>query len=174
VYAEKKLFVEKLLNDTCGIELLQFFNENPNWRDFNFYVLMKTLSEASDNSNFKAIISFIVNTEKVISPLNRIFRYMQTKSFWKQSEIEEDSFVRNWRTKPDVSGFDETSKSLAALLQLNSYDLVKGLIRRNEEVSGRRDSDPWMQITDTGIDINHFEGAFFAKDYNPQTDNDFN
>lgn len=174
VYAEKKLFIEKLLIDTCGNELLAFFDENPGWRNLNFYVLMKTLSDSSDNSIFRSIISIIVNTEKVISPLNRIFRYLQTKSFWKQSEIEQDDFIRKWRSKPDVSGFDETLRSLAVLLQLDNYDLVKGLIKRNEEVTGRRDSAAWMQINDIGIDINHFEGAFFDKDYNPHTDNDFN
>jgi hypothetical protein len=171
---EKKMFVDHLLKDTCGTELLPLFNNNPGWRELSFYELTDLLANSSNNPNFKAIIKFIVNTEKVLSPLNRIFRYLQTKSFWTRKEIEENIYIKTWRTTPEVLGFDETSRSLAALLALNNFDLIKGLIKRNEEVAGWRNSAAWMQITDKGIDVNHFEGAFYEKEYVPEFHNDFN
>ncbi|MDP1972820.1 MAG: hypothetical protein Q8J87_07585, partial [Sediminibacterium sp.] len=171
---EKKLFIEKLLDDTCGKELLNQIDNNPDIRDLNFFELIQALTDASSNSNFKSILAYISNTEKVISPLNRIFRYLQTKSYWKNNEIETDSNIKKWRSVFNSSGFDETTKALSSLLTLNNYDLVVGLVKRNEEVTAKRNSAAWMQLTDKGIEVNHFEGADFSKDYGPGKDNDFN
>ncbi|MEO6998449.1 MAG: hypothetical protein ABI112_10230 [Terracoccus sp.] len=172
--SEKKLFIDKLLDDTCGKELLKQINNNPDLRSLSFYELLDALIELSDNTNFKAILGYISNTEKVICPLNRIFRYLQTKSYWKNEEIESDTYIKNWRANFNSAGFDETTRSLAALLILDNYELVVGLVKRNEEVTARRNSAAWMQLTDKGLEVNHFEGAFFREDYNPETHNDFN
>lgn len=171
---EKKMFVTNLLNDTCGTELLPLIDANPDCRDLKFYQLMDILYNSSNNSNFKAIIKFIENTERIISPLNRIFRYLQTKSFWTKKEIEDNQYITKWRSSPNTSGFDEGTSTLASLLSLNNFELVKGLIKRNEEVASKRHSASWMHLTEKGIEVNHFEGSFFEKDYNPKTDNDFN
>jgi len=171
---EKKLFIEKLLDDTCGKELLNQIDNNPHFRDLSFYELIQALTDASSNSNFKAKLSYIANTEKVICPLNRIFRYLQTKSYWKNEEIEADPYIKNWRSTFELKGFDETTRSLATLLTLSNYELVLGLVKRNEEVAARRNSAAWMQFTEKGLEVNHFEGAFFREDYDPETQNDFN
>lgn len=171
---EKKLFIEKLLDDTCGKELLHQIDNNPDFRDLSFYKLIQALTDASSSSNFKAILGYIANTEKVICPLNRIFRYLQTKSYWKNEEIETDPYIKNWRSTFESTGFDETTRGLAALLTLSNHDLVVGLVKRNEEVTARRNSAAWMQLTEKGLEVNHFEGAFFVEEYNPEEDNDFN
>lgn len=171
---EKKLFIDKLLDDTCGKELLQQINNNPDFRDLSFYELIQALTDASSNSNFKAILGYIANTEKVICPLNRIFRYLQTKSYWKNEEIETDPYIKNWRSTFESKGFDETTRSLATLLTLSNHELVLGLVKRNEEVAARRNSAAWMQFTEKGLEVNHFEGAFFREEYDPETQNDFN
>ena len=171
---EKKLFIEKLLDDTCGKELLNQIDNNPDFRDLSFYELIQALTNASSNSNFKAILGYIANTEKVICPLNRIFRYLQTKSYWKNDEIETDPYIKNWRSTFESKGFDETTRSLATLLTLSNHELVLGLVKRNEEVAARRNSAAWMQFTEKGLEVNHFEGAFFREEYDPETQNDFN
>ena len=171
---EKRLFIDNLLNDTCGKELLNQIDNNPDLRDLSFYELIQSLNNASGNSNFKAILNYIANTEKVICPLNRIFRYLQTKSYWKNEEIENDPYIKNWRSTFESKGFDETTRSLATLLELNNYELVLGLVKRNETVAARRNSAAWMHFTEQGLEVNHFEGAFFTSDYNPETQNDFN
>jgi hypothetical protein len=171
---EKKLFIEKLLDDTCGKELLNLIDNNPDFRDLSFYELIQALTDASSNSNFKAILGYIANTEKVICPLNRIFRYLQTKSYWKNEEIETDPYIKNWRSTFESKGFDETTRSLATLLTLSNLELAKGLVKRNEEVAARRNSAAWMHFTEKGLEVNHFEGAFFREEYDPETQNDFN
>jgi hypothetical protein len=171
---EKKLFIEKLLDDTCGKELLHQIDNNPDFRDLSFYELIRALTDTSSNSNFKSILAYITNTEKVICPLNRIFRYLQTKSYWKNAEIENDPYIKRWRSTFESKGFDETTGGLATLLTLSNHELVAGLVKRNEEVSARRNSAAWMQLTEKGLEVNHFEGAFFVADYNPEANNDFN
>jgi hypothetical protein len=171
---EKKLFIEKLLDDTCGKELLHQIDNNPDFRDLSFYELIQALTDTSSNSNFKSILAYITNTEKVICPLNRIFRYLQTKSYWKNAEIENDPYIKRWRSTFESTGFDETTGGLATLLTLSNHELVVGLVKRNEEVAARRNSAAWMQLTEKGLEVNHFEGAFFVEEYNPEADNDFN
>ncbi|MBK9480375.1 MAG: hypothetical protein IPN99_16305 [Bacteroidetes bacterium] len=175
----KKLFVDKLLDDTCGKELLKQINKNLELRDlylknFDLFNLIRQLIASSNNINFISILEHIANTEKVICPLNRIFRYLQTKSYWKNEDIETDLYIKKWRTRFESKDFDETTRSLATLLTLSNYDLVSGLVKRNEEVVARRNSAPWMQITEKGLEVNHFEGAFFREEYDPETQNDFN
>lgn len=179
VGVEKKLFIENLLNDTCGKELLTQINSNLGLRDLflknnELFSLINELIRASNNINFISILEHIKNTEKVICPLNRIFRYLQTKSYWKNEEIETDPYIKNWRSTFESKGFDETTRSLATLLTLSNYELVLGLVKRNEEVAARRNSAAWMQIAGKGLEVNHFEGAFFREDYKPESHNDFN
>ena len=170
---EKKIFIEKLLDDNCGKELLNQININPDIRDLSFFEQLEKLGEESNNVYFKAILNHITNTEKVISPLNRIFRYLQTKSFWKNDAIENDIYIKKWRSSFDTNGFDETTRSLSTLLTLSNYELVEGLVKRNEEIAAKRNSSAWMQFTEKGLEVNHFEGASFREDYNPEAHNDF-
>ena len=174
--AEKQFFTSFLLNDNCNNELLKLFREDKSITDkdskITFYSRLDTLTAMSENSKFINILNYIKNTELVLSPLNHIFRYIQTRSFWKFEEIKEDEYISKWRTIPDTSGFNETSKSLAKLLQLTNIELIKELAQRNDEVSKRRNSASWLRITSTGIEVNHFEGGFLRVEYNPEIHND--
>jgi hypothetical protein len=171
---ERELFIDKLLDDTCGNFLLEQFNNNPEWLNLSFYTLIRNLLASSENPRINDILSYILNTENVLSPLNRIFRYLQTRSYWKNEEIKKDDFIKKWRTTPSISGFDDITLTLANLLNLENLDLVKGLITRNEEVARWRNSSPWMQLTNNGLEVNHFEGGFSVESYDPQNDNDYN
>jgi hypothetical protein len=68
---EKKLFIEKLLDDTCGKELLNQIDNNPDFRDLSFYELIQALTDASSNSNFKAILSLHFKYRKSYLPLEQ-------------------------------------------------------------------------------------------------------
>jgi hypothetical protein len=137
------------------------------------YALLSNLYNESDSEALCGSLEYIRTTESVLSPLNRIFRYLQTKSYWSLNEIQADKYIKDWRTNPDTALLHEPSKSLASLFALPNLDLVKGLIRRNEEVADWRDSKPWMQFSDSGLEINHEEGVFFDEDYNPKTGSDY-
>lgn len=166
--SEKELYVSKLLNDHCEGELLRLFSVKPALKKLaSFYELLAALDGASSNPKFNAVLQLIYNTEKVLSPLNRIFRYLQTSSFWKRTEIECDGYITAWRSNVDTSGFSTELKDLAALFKLSNWELVQGLVQRNEKVCAGRGSAPWIKVTPSGIDMNHFEGAFFREDYDP-------
>lgn len=169
---EKQLFTVKLLQDNCNNELLRLCSADQTITKLPFYELLDKLSASSANQNFTVTLQYIKNTEKVLSPLNHIFRYLQTRSYWKMEDIATDEYISNWRNEPDTSGFGEVSKSLAALLKLSNVEMVKGLVIRNEEVSKRRNSAAWLRLTGVGIEVNHFEGSFLWQDYNPETNND--
>lgn len=170
---ERQIFVDRLLEDKCENELIGLLSKTK-VEKLSFYQLINMLSAASKKQTFKTILNYILNTEKVLSPLDHIFRYLQTRSFWEINEIVIDPFVKNWRTKVDVGGFSEVSLSLAVLLQKSNVELVEGLVARNEEVCNRRHSAPWMTLTPAGLEINHFEGSYFSESYNPAEHNNNN
>lgn len=166
--SEKELYISKLLGDNCEGELLRLFSAKPALKKLtSFYELLASLDNASSNPGFKAVLQFIYNTEKVLSPLNRVFRYLQTRSFWKRTEIESDEYISAWRAGVDIFGFSSEMKELASLLSLSNWELVQGLVQRNEKVCASRGSAPWIKVTPSGVDMNHFEGAFFREDYDP-------
>jgi hypothetical protein len=171
--AERDYFICKLLTDHIGNELLNLVTANPSVRDQGLFQQIDFLSEVSENEPFRICLQKIKNTEKTLCPLNRIFRYLQTKSYWKLADLEQDEQLQQWRNAIDTSGFDETMLSLATLHTVDSLDLVKGLVRRNEEISRKRGSAPWMQFSESGLHVNHYEGAFYRSDYDPVSHTDF-
>lgn len=172
---EKKLFIERILQDNCNQELLSILHNNKGWIDLNFYDLLNFLITKSSNPNFISILEYIIQVEKTISPLNRIFRYLQSKSFWTNEEIGKDDFISQCRIKGLITnGFDETLLSLAQLHNNSNNDLVIGLIARNKNICQMRNSSPWMDFTENGYEVNHFEGASVDNNYNPEKNSDHN
>lgn len=168
---EKELFINKILQDNCDDELLKIFSSNQELIKLGGYELFEKISSNSNNQKLKAEIKHIVNTEKVLSPLNRIFRLLQTQSFWSKEQIDTNENISKWRTNVDSSVLDSTTKELSTLLQKSNWELVSGLVKRNEEVSNLRNSAPWVRFTTNGIEVNHFEGAG-AWEYSPESEMD--
>jgi len=169
---ERKFFTDLLLTDTCGNELWKLLQRHKDLHDdYGLYELLYLLDKYSDNEGFKWLLRMIEHTEKVICPMNRIFRYLQTRCYWTWEEIEQDKFIRGWRTKPDEAYLDGETRSLAYLLQLSNSELVRGLVARNEEVMNIRGFAPWVAIIDSGLEVNHYQGAS-SKSFNPDEDAD--
>jgi hypothetical protein len=168
--AEKELLTQLLLQDKHQGSFYKLVQQHDGFRGgLGLFSLIDTLRTSTTNESFSAELEHIKQTEKVLSPLNRIFRYLQTRSYWNYAEIESDPFISTWRTAPDTTLLPDI-KSLAGLLALSNTDLVKGLLQRNEEVVDRRHSAPWMRLTASGLEVNHIEGAMFDAHYNPETD----
>lgn len=168
---EKSLFINKILQDNCDNELLKIFTSNRELIELSGYELFEKISLSTNNHKLKADIKHIINTEKVLSPLNRIFRLLQTQSFWSKEQIDKNENISKWRTNVDSSVLDSTTKELSTLLQKSNWELVSGLVKRNEEVSKLRNSAPWVRFTTNGIEVNHFEGAG-EWEYNPESEMD--
>jgi hypothetical protein len=59
---------------------------------------------------------------------------------------------------------------LASLHTANNWQLAEELCKRNFEVTTWIHSTAWLEITQKGIEVNHFEGGFPSTGYNPKTD----
>lgn len=169
---EKELFIKYLLQDKMDNECYRILLHHQCPKRYTLFDLINYLSSHSSHSQFISSLSYIANIEKVICPLNRIFRYLQTQSYWTFSQIESDEWITKWRNEIDPTGMNETVIGLAGLLQLENIDLVKGLVKRNEEISDKRNSSAWIRISGNGVEINHYEGAFKDENYNPAYHND--
>jgi len=171
---EKALLERHLLKDQYEGEFLRIVRKKNGFTDGTpLYALLSSLYSESDSEALCGSLEYIRTTECVLSPLNRIFRYLQTRSYWSLHEIQADKYIKDWRTNPDTALLHEPCKRLASLFSLSNLDLVKGLLSRNEEVAEWRNSNPWMQFSDAGLEINHEEGVFFDEDYDPKTESDY-
>lgn len=170
---EKICYTQYLLADNSRGELFRLTNDSPELADMRFYEQLDMLSGRTTDPAFLEQLASLRNTERVLSPLNRIFRYLQNKSHWTFAELDEDMLITNWSKSAPLNGPVPVSAELSGLLDLDNRELVIGLVKRNSEVCARRGSEPWITITSDGIDINHFEGAFTHEGYDPLTDNDY-
>jgi hypothetical protein len=85
--AERKFFIKYLLKDNFTNELLNLLTNSIKDTDIGFYQLLDNLYNHSDHIAFKNTISFIKNTELTLSPLNHVYRYLQTHSYWSYQSI---------------------------------------------------------------------------------------
>ncbi len=173
---ESELLSSHLLKDNFHGELLRIVRQKRGFREgVSLFALLDTLGSESENGAFLSSLDYIRNTEMVLSPLNRIFRYLQTKSYWSFREIKADEFIAKWRTTPDAKSLHEPSRTLATLLRASNADLVGGLMERNKEVADWRNAQPWIRRTPSGLEVYHYEGARFDESYDPtaQSDNSY-
>jgi len=174
--AEKELFEKYLLQDTSGkFELMQILKGTErNFFDLSFYSQIAFLQQQSNNPNFIINLEYIKNVERTISPLNRIFKYILTKSYWKEEELSIDVFISNWKNEITRTGFQEDLLNLAQLHTVTNIDKVTGLLVRNEIIAVQRQSSPWLNFSNNYLEVNHHEGDFVDRTYSPDINNDFN
>jgi len=163
---EKALFERRLLNDNYHGQLLELVRKNNGFEGWPpLYALIDALNGGTTDDHFRASLEHIRNTEKVLCPLDRIFRYLQRRSFWTLKAIENDEYIQRWRTRPDIRLLKDPCKDLALLFELPNLQLVEGLVKRNTEVTTLRGSSPWMQFSSDGLEVNHEEGSLFDASY---------
>ncbi|RQO65191.1 hypothetical protein DBR43_30520 [Pedobacter sp. KBW06] len=169
---ERNLFIKTLLKDNCENSLYKAISENKNLLGMSLYELIENLSLNSASEELNHSLDSIRRTELILSPLNHIFRYLQTKSYWTRFEISVSSAIEQTRTNVDTEGLDISIQELNKFLTLPNVELVLGLANRNEQVSAGRKSVAWMKMNENGLEVNHFEGARSMYDYNPTIHND--
>lgn len=172
IEAEKELFIKTLLRDSCDNALYKEIIANPVLAEMRLYQLIEVLSDSAENVQLKAYLDQIRRTELVLSPLNRLFRYLQTKARWTDTEIANDAIFNDSRNITHTEDLEPNIQELNSLLSQPNIDLVKGLINKNEQVTANRKSAPWLRVNQNGIEVNHYEGARGIFDYIPTEDND--
>ena len=125
-----------------------------------------------DEEALRTIIADHAQTERILSPVSTVFRYLQTRSLWTRDELEQDEYISNCNRKtnaafqsnePHVRFLNEQS----VLLGGSNWELVKGLARRNAEVAGWRGGASWIEVNRDLLEVRHAEGAAKKVGYDP-------
>ncbi len=179
---ERKLYQERILKvdqaNPYQNQLDQFF-QNFVAEDFNLYQFIEDFraSEFVQDENLQHILNDIEQTERLLSPLSRIFRYLQTKPLWSKREIESDKFITQWKYAGNYmfranSEENKTKNHLVVSMQKNNWALIEDISKRNKEVSAWRKGTAWITVSNDMLEVHHNEGAGFWENYNPQTNYD--
>ncbi|MFM1744546.1 MAG: hypothetical protein RLZZ630_483 [Bacteroidota bacterium] len=126
-----------------------------------------------DESALRFTLEEHIQTERVLSPISTVFRYLQTKPTWYRDDIERDEYITNCNRKTNCSFLSTEMHARflneqALLLGGSNWDLVKGLARRNAEVAGWRGGAAWIEINNDQLEVRHAEGALQKSEYDPE------
>ena len=161
-------------NNTFQNELFQFVSAQSLPKDLELYNFLHLFAKSLNNKNdvLKTILEEIEFTEKILCPLNQIFRYIQTKPIWEKKEILEDPYINQCKNPVDyifVGGNEhcKIKNQLAKLFYKNNWNLIEDLAIRNKEETEKRDGGPWITITKDIIDVHHADGGFPNPDFDP-------
>ena len=160
-------------------ELFQFVSSIDLPDNFDLYAFLKSFSKSLGNRNnaLKNILEEIEITEKILCPLNYIFRYLQTKPIWEKSELLNDAYITKCKKQVDFvfQGGNEESKiknQLAQSILKENWSLVIDLANRNKEVTEWRGGAPWITINKDLIEVHHADGGFQNPEFAPNKDFD--
>jgi hypothetical protein len=164
---ERALFVKALLCDNCDDALLTIMDAHPSLKNHtDFFSLIDAATETSKNDQLRFYLSQIKRTEKILCPISRIFRHLQTRSYWKKYELELFELPQIIPAE-DASDLETTVQKLNSILAMPKLSQIEGVISRNEETAQKRKSAAWMINRENGLEVNHFEGAMPIDGYLP-------
>ena len=154
--------------------LFDFVSKNKLPKEFNLYDFINAFSKSlsADNLILKNILKETIITEQLISPINQIFRYIQTKPIWNKSEILKDTYINQCKHAVNYLFTDDSEQNkiknqLIQTLQKDNWNLMIDLIEKNKEVTDWRGGSPWMTIQKNLIEVHHAEGGFMNPGYDP-------
>ncbi len=176
---ERTFWRSQLLTESCEGEWHRMVEENrQQLHEESFYSKLAIIGGNASES-LKSKLTEITNTERLLCPLSRIFRYLQTRSFWTKDEIESDTFINKCREAsanvlPDYfTRQPDKKRRLYSILNASSnWETVSGIAAVNYEVSNRRGGSSWITHSSDTLDINHREGANGYIDFDPANDSD--
>ena len=109
------------------------------------YTTQAILSKKEINESLTYVLKNIIGTDKVLHPINKIFTHLLSKSLWSNEEIMNEKLFQKLPGIVDYDFLDETIIKLNKMLGLPIIDLVKELVKRNEEVSTLRGNKAWIE-----------------------------
>jgi hypothetical protein len=158
--------------------LYDFLNAQLQSEEFVLYPFLKSFGNSSyvKDTALQQIVLDIENTEKILSPLNRVFRYIQTKPLWTKDEILADKIIRSTKIASDylfpLTEQGKLKNHLLLTLQKDNWSLIEDLAKRNLEVTKWRGGAPWITINGSIVEVNEGDGGFVFPEYDPQKHND--
>jgi hypothetical protein len=182
---DKRFFSEQVLQLSLGFddavsrknqnELYQLISNNDTIQNVtDFFILIELLQEKATNE-LKEALENIKQTEKVITPLNRIFKHLQTKNIWKINQ--EFSDLEKYIEAINPIDYQFKNKATTDLQQIlntkDTWQIIQGLARINSRVSKNRGKSPWVIIEENKLVLNEKSGAARIKFWESKADNDF-
>lgn len=156
-------------------ELFEIISQNEaliQEKDF-FSLIDKMQQEASDD--LKKALETIKQTEKVITPLNRIFKHIQTKNIWTSNQQDDvlDTYIE--QLNPINYPFTNNStKELQDILNTkDTWKIIEGLTAINAKVSNNRNKSPWVSREKQDFVLNEKNGAVRIDFWEKRPNNDF-
>lgn len=157
--------------------LFQFLKNYKSPESFQLFQIVNAFKKSIPNTDvlFHQTLDEIIETEKVIAPVNHIFRYLQTQPIWEKNNLLKDSYINQckfqsqYRFSTDHEA-NRIKNEYADMLQQNNWDLVLSLIRKNTEVTEWRGGSPWITVNKNILEVHHAEGGFQNPRYNPDKD----
>lgn len=176
---EKDFFYDTILKVNASNpfqnDLLEFISSNNLPENFDLYTFLKTFRKSIENKNYALIglLEEIEFTEKVLCPLNQVFRYLQTKPLWEKNALLNDKYLKQCKNKVDYifhGGTEECKikNHLTQTLAKDNWNLVIDLAERNKEVSSWREGAPWITLNKDLLEVHHAEGGFQNPDFDPK------
>jgi hypothetical protein len=160
-------------------KLHQFFQANDTLGDF-YPRLHAIRNYFPEDEELKNVIKEIEATEKILSPLSRIFRHIQSKPIWTKAEISDDQYIIQCRLEenfifPLTSEHSKTKQELSLLFRQSNWDLILGLVERNRKVTNERGGAAWVSNRSEIVEVHYSDGAETNADYDPNVhiDNDY-
>ncbi|MBX2889734.1 MAG: hypothetical protein KF734_02290 [Saprospiraceae bacterium] len=150
----------------------------------NFFAQLAILRTGAGEALAQKLLA-IEHTERLLCPLSRVFRYLQSRSFWSKDDLEADSFIQKCRASAanvqsehlamPTEKNAEKRQLLAMFHAKSNWQLVEWLAARNREVAERRGGAAWAGLENGGVEIYHREGANHDTSFDPQDghDNDY-
>lgn len=140
----------------------------------DFFVKIELLQEKASEQLRKALEE-VKQTEKVITPLNRIFKHLQTKNIWKQYQQFDE--LSKYVEAINAVDYEFKSKATTELQQIlntkNIWQIIQGLVRINSNVSKNRNKSPWLVMEENKLVLNEKNGAVRIDFWKDKVDNDF-
>jgi hypothetical protein len=171
----RKNILEVNQPDSYQNSLFDFLNSFTSPDALNLYPFINSFKKTIPqiNIHFHQTLDEIITTEQIISPVNHIFRYLQTKPIWEKTEILKDVYINQckydtgYRFSSD-SEANRIKNEFAEILQKNNWDLVLSLIKKNVEVTEWRGGSPWMTVNKNLVEVHHADGGFKNPNYDPE------
>lgn len=176
---ERKFYTDAVLKveeaNPYQNELFQFVSNTTLPDQLDLYPFLRSFSKAigGRNGQLKNILEEIEFTEKILCPLNHIFRYLQTKPIWEKAQLVNDKYIIKCKKGIDYVFHDGNEESkiknqLAQTLSKDNWNLVLDLANRNKEVTEWREGAPWITSNKDIVEVHHAEGGIQHPDFDPK------
>jgi hypothetical protein len=176
--AEKEFLLKKInrlqVADAFQNRLFDYVNSKKLEGEFKLYEFLQQFSNYlnKDEVALKEILVLHEQTEKILSPINTIFRYLQTKPLWTKEEIQNDEYISNCKypTGFQFPGGEKNYDLLnhfGELMKGENWCVVEALSKRNAEVTSWRGGASWLTINNNLLEVRHSDGAMVKDDYDP-------